>query len=159
VRWQNAAARALVGDLRDKLDRSFVAPEDLDRVKEAFASKQLGAPHTEYEVTMVRADGARVRVAISSVPLRRADETMIGSFALARAIAHVEPPGERAPRLTARQRQTLTLLGAGCSTSQMAELMGLSEWTVRNHVKALLRALDARSRVEAVAKGRDAGLI
>jgi DNA-binding CsgD family transcriptional regulator len=51
------------------------------------------------------------------------------------------------------------LLAAGCSTPQMAELMGLSTETVRNHVKRLLRALDARSRVEAVAKGRRAGLV
>jgi DNA-binding CsgD family transcriptional regulator len=30
---------------------------------------------------------------------------------------------------------------------------------VRNHVKGVLRSLDARSRVEAVAKGRRMGLI
>jgi DNA-binding NarL/FixJ family response regulator len=41
----------------------------------------------------------------------------------------------------------------------MAELMGLSEKTVRNHVKGLLRNLDPRSRIEAVAKARDAKLI
>jgi DNA-binding CsgD family transcriptional regulator len=159
VRWQNAAATALVGDLRGKVDRSFLAPEDLARVREAFARKQMGALHTEYEATLVRADGARVRVAVSSVPLRLGDERMIGSFALVRALAEATPPAAPAARLTARQRQTLTLLAAGCSTSQMADLMGLSKETVRNHVKALLRRLDARSRVEALAKGRRANLI
>ena len=159
VRWQNAAAIQLVGDLRGKVDRSYLAPEDLPRVRDAFARKQLGALHTEYEATLVRGDGNRVRIAVSSVPLRRADEKMIGSFVLARAVTEPLPPPRPAPRLTARQRQTLTLLAAGCSTPKMAELMGLSEETVRNHVKRLLRNLDARSRVEAVAKARDSKLI
>ena len=159
VRWQNAAAIELVGDLRGKVDRSFLAPEDLARVRDAFARKQMGALHTEYEATLLRGDGNRVRVAVSSVPLRSADEKMIGSFVLARAVTNALPPPRPAPRLTARQRQTLTLLSAGCSTPKMAELMGLSQETVRNHVKRLLRNLDARSRVEAVAKARDAKLI
>ena len=54
---------------------------------------------------------------------------------------------------------TLTLLAAGYSTTQMAQQMGISTETVRNHVKRVLRSLDARSRIEAVAKGRRAGLI
>lgn len=159
VRWQNAAAIELVGDVRGKLDRSIVAPEDLGRVREAFARKQMGALHTDYEASLVRGDGSHVRLAVSSVPLRRADGTLVGSFALGRALDQSKPGHDASPLLTARQRQTLTLLAAGCSTSQMAELMGLSEETVRNHVKRLLRKLDARSRVEAVAKGRRADLV
>jgi DNA-binding CsgD family transcriptional regulator len=77
---------------------------------------------------------------------------VIGSLALGRPVGQGQP-SKAAPQLTARQRQTLTLLAAGSSTSQMAELMGLSIETVRNHVKRLLRRLNARSRVEAVAKG------
>jgi PAS domain S-box-containing protein len=159
VRWQNAAAIELVGDLRGKLDQTVIVPEDLARVRDAFARKQMGALHTEYEVTMVREDGRRIRLAVSSVPLRGADNGVIGSFALARALGPAEPPPHVSPQLTARQRQTLTLLAAGCSTAQMAELMGLAEETVRNHVKRLLRRLDARSRVEAVAKARRASLL
>jgi DNA-binding CsgD family transcriptional regulator len=41
----------------------------------------------------------------------------------------------------------------------MAQRMGISKETVRNHVKGVLRSLGARSRVEAVAKGRSVGLI
>jgi DNA-binding CsgD family transcriptional regulator len=159
VRWQNAAAIALVGDLRGKLDRSVVVPEDLTRVRDAFARKQMGALHTDYEVTVVASDGRRVRLAVSSVPLRHADNGVVGSFALARVLEPAEPAADLSPRLTARQRQTLTLLAAGCSTAHMAELMGLSQETVRNHVKRLLRRLDTRSRVEAVAKARQAQLV
>ena len=70
-----------------------------------------------------------------------------------------ESPSESAPRLTPRERQTLMLLAAGSSTQEMAKLMGIAPNTVRNHVKSLCRNLDARSRIEAVAKARRAGLL
>ena len=53
----------------------------------------------------------------------------------------------------------MTLLAAGCSTAQMAQRMNISKETVRNHVKGVLRCLNARSRVEAVAKAHRLGLI
>jgi len=74
-------------------------------------------------------------------------------------LGDVAPTSETAPSLSPRERETLTLLAAGCSTMQMAEQMGISTETVRNHVKRVLRSLGARSRIEAVAKGRRAGLI
>ena len=159
-RWQNAASIRLFGDLRGKIDRSIVVAEDLPRVRDAFVRKQLGALHTELEVTVRRADGTLVRVAVSSVPLRGVGGEMIGSFAITRIVTEVESgTNEEVPRLTPRQHQILTLLAGGCSTAQMADIMGLSKHTVRNHVKRLLGSLGARSRVEAVAKGRLANLI
>ena len=160
VRWQNAASIALIGDLRGKIDRSIVVAEDLPRVREAFVRKQMGALHTELEVTVIRRDGTHVRLAVSSVPLHGVGGEMLGSFGITRVLNEVgQPAREDAPSLTPRQHQTLALLAGGCSTGQMAELMGLSKETVRNHIKRLLRRLDARSRVEAVAKGRRANLI
>ncbi len=159
VRWQNAAGIETFGDMRGRLDASVIAPEDVPRAREAFARKQMGAAHTELELTVVRADSTRVRVAVSSVPLRGVDNAMIGSFGLVKVLAEAGPAAASAPKLTPRQRQTLTLLAAGCSTMQMAELMGLSPDTVRNHMKRLFRRLGVRSRVEAIAKGREANLI
>jgi DNA-binding CsgD family transcriptional regulator len=159
VRWQNPASIDLVGDLRGRLDGSVLAPEDLGSAREAFARKQRGASHTELEVSVSRRDGTRVRVAVSSVPLRNADGAMIGSFGLVQVLGETEPSFERAPRLSPRERETLMLLAAGYSTGQMAREMSISTETVRNHVKGVLRTLDARSRVEAVAKGRRMGLI
>lgn len=160
VRWQNTASIELVGDLRGRLDGSVgLDPADLARAREAFARKQNGAPHTELEVSVPRRDGTRVRVAVNSVPLRNGDGEMIGSFGLVQVLGELEPPVERPPRLSPRERETLTLLAAGYSTAQMAQRMGISKETVRNHVKGVLRSLGARSRVEAVAKGRSVGLI
>jgi len=159
VRWQNAASIELVGDLRGRLDGSVLAPEDLPRARAAFELKRRGASHTELEVSVARRDGTRVRVAVSSVPLRNADGDLIGSFGLVQVLGEIEPSFERAPRLSPRERETLTLLAAGHSTAQMAEQMGIAHETVRNHVKGVLRSLGASSRVEAVAKARRMGLI
>ncbi len=160
VRWQNAASRELVGDLRGRLEiNSKVAPEDLDRARDAFTQKQNGAEHTELELSVVRRDGALVRVAVSSVPLKDSAGTMLGSFGLVQVLGEIEAASERPPRLSPRERETLALLAAGNSTTEMAERMSISKETVRNHVKRVLRGLDASSRVEAVAKGRRAGLV
>jgi DNA-binding CsgD family transcriptional regulator len=160
VHWQNAASIELFGDLRGRLDSSVgLNREDLERVREAWARKLDGASHTELRVLARRHDGARIRVAVSSVPLKDADGAMIGSFGLAHVLEELDPLSESAPALSRRERQTLTLLASGLSTAQMAQQMGISKETVRNHVKGLLRSLGARSRVEAVAKARRAGLI
>lgn len=160
VRWQNAISLELFGDLRGRLDSSAgLDPDDLVRVREEFARKQNGAAHSDIEVTATRADGTRVRVAVNSVALRDADGTMIGSFGLTYVLGELEPYRDGAPALSPRERQTLTLLAAGYSTAQMARELGVSKETVRNHVKGVLRRLGASSRVEAVAKGRSAGLV
>jgi DNA-binding NarL/FixJ family response regulator len=45
----------------------------------------------------------------------------------------------------------LELLERGLSTKQIAEQLHLSTETVRNHIRHLLRAVGAHSRLEAVA--------
>jgi DNA-binding CsgD family transcriptional regulator len=159
LRWQNAASIELVGDLRGRLDAGLAAPDDLARAREAFRQKQKGAPHTELEVSIVRPDGQRLRIAVNSVPLRNADGIMIGSFGLIQVLGEIDPSAASAPRLSPRERETLTLLATGYSTGQMAEQMNISKETVRNHVRRVLSSLDARSRIEAVAKARRVGLI
>lgn len=62
-------------------------------------------------------------------------------------------------RLTARQRQVLTLLADGVSTRAVAGLLDLSESTVRNYIRDILIALHCHSRREAVRTARRLGLI
>jgi DNA-binding CsgD family transcriptional regulator len=157
VRWQNIASIELLGDMQGRLDASLVAPESLAAARDQFARKVLGAEQTEHVVTVVCADGTHARVETSSVPISGPDG-MIGVLAIGR-VAQREFPLDGAPDLTPRQQQTLTLLAAGCSTRQMAERMAITNDTVRNHVRSLCRRLGARSRVEAVAKGRRTGLL
>ena len=61
--------------------------------------------------------------------------------------------------LTPRQLDVLRRLAAGYSTDAIARQCWLTRTTVRNHVSALLRRLNAHSRVEAVACARELGLL
>ena len=56
--------------------------------------------------------------------------------------------------LTPRQAEVLRLLERGRSTEQIADQLHLSLETVRNHIRAVLRALNVHSRLEAVAVAR-----
>jgi DNA-binding CsgD family transcriptional regulator len=68
-------------------------------------------------------------------------------------------PSAGAPILTARQNEVLQLLGEGASTDQIAAMLHLSKETVRNHIRHVLRALGAHSRLEAVALAHRQGLL
>ena len=71
VRWLNAAAERLVGDVRGRHFTSVVAPEDSRRARELFSRKVLGtSPATEATGVLVSTAGTRVAVEISAVPLR-----------------------------------------------------------------------------------------
>jgi DNA-binding CsgD family transcriptional regulator len=62
-------------------------------------------------------------------------------------------------RLTAREREVLTTLAEGKRTSRIAEELGMSVHTVRNHLGRLFKKLHAHGRLEAVAAARRLGLI
>ena len=53
----------------------------------------------------------------------------------------------------------LALVAAGYRNAQIAEQLFLSRRTVDHYISALLRKLDAGSRVEAVATARQLGLL
>jgi DNA-binding NarL/FixJ family response regulator len=61
--------------------------------------------------------------------------------------------------LTGRQHEILLLVAEGLGTKQIAATLWLSPATVRNHVAAILGALDAHSRLQAVATARRLGLL
>jgi len=52
--------------------------------------------------------------------------------------------------LTPREREVLRLMAAGHSNREIGDALHLAEGTVKNHVSAILRKLDARDRTRAV---------
>lgn len=62
------------------------------------------------------------------------------------------------PLLTPRERDVLEQLGRGGDNHRIAQVLGVSDKTVRNVVSAVLLKLGASSRAEAVAFARDAGV-
>lgn len=108
-------------------------------------------------VVLLDDEGNRVSVGVSSVCLFRGHR-VIGVFGqLADIEEQPEPPPHR--HLTPRQAEVLRLLEHGRSTEQIAEHLHLSIETVRNHIRALLRALQVNSRLEAVAVARREHLV
>jgi PAS domain S-box-containing protein len=153
VRWVNAAAERLVGDVRGRHFTSVVAPEDSRRARELFSRKVLGSsPATDATGVLVSTAGARVAVEISAVPLM-SGERVVGVFGLFEGRPDDRPTAPP-PQLTPRQVEVLRLLEQGRSTKQIAAELHLSTETVRNHIRRLFRALGVNSRLEAVAAAR-----
>jgi LuxR family transcriptional regulator, regulator of acetate metabolism len=50
-------------------------------------------------------------------------------------------------------------LADGLSTAEIAAQLGVSNDTARNHVRAVLRALDSHSRLQAVVTAQHLGLL
>jgi DNA-binding NarL/FixJ family response regulator len=61
--------------------------------------------------------------------------------------------------LTPRERDVLTLLGAGLSNAEIARRLHLVEGTVKAYVSAILTRLEVRNRVQAAIIAYEAGLI
>jgi PAS domain S-box-containing protein len=153
IRWINPAASALVGDVRGRRFTSVVAPEDIGRARELFARKLLQQTVvTDASVTLIGVNGGRVGVDISSVPVVHGGH-VVGVFGQVSDIQE-EPVEHPELHLTPRQSEVLRMLERGRSTAEIADELHLSRETVRNHVRHLLRAVGARSRLEAVAVAR-----
>ena len=153
IRWVNAAAIELVGDVRGKLFTSVVAPEEKSRARDEFAKKLLGkVKTTETDVMVLDENGDRLLVELNSVRLVRGG-TVVGMFGQVKAQVDIQPSSAH-HALTPRQAEVLRLLEHGRSTDQIAEELHLSRETVRNHIRHILQALGVHSRLEAVAVAR-----
>jgi DNA-binding CsgD family transcriptional regulator len=81
-----------------------------------------------------------------------------------RELGATVPRGPRATtqgnpaQLTQRELDVLALLAEGLRNAEIAEKLVVSRRTVDHHVSAILRKLDARTRLEAVAAARRLGL-
>ncbi|MDA8069259.1 MAG: response regulator transcription factor [Actinomycetota bacterium] len=61
--------------------------------------------------------------------------------------------------LTTRERDVLQLIAEGCANRAISERLQLSEATVKGYVSSLLEKLQVSSRLEALVRASDAGLI
>lgn len=97
------------------------------------------------------------------------DEVMAAVFAVLRGDTPISPdmvgallgtrPKPPGGDLTAREFEVLQLIGAGRSNRQIADELGISPHTVRNHVAHLLDKMEAQSRLEAAAIAGRLGLL
>ena len=79
-----------------------------------------------------------------------------GELADAVVNPHHEPS---LPHLSPRELEVLRLMSNGRENKQIATLLGISEATVKTHIKALYSRLEVRSRAQATATALRLGLI
>ena len=159
IRWTNRAAQRALGPTSAAASsRRWSHPRTRGARARSSPRRSPGtALVTDSEAVLIDADGARVSVEISSVPLHRGDR-LIGVFG--QFVEQDDVPHPHAhPALTPRQTEILRELQRGRSTRQIADELHLSPDTVRNHVRHVLKALGVHSRLEAVAVARREHLI
>jgi DNA-binding NarL/FixJ family response regulator len=93
-----------------------------------------------------------------AIRLVRGGGTYMPTLALADLRHGAPPPRPDASGLTPRQMDVLKSLMRGQPNKLIARELGLTEGTVKIHIAAILRALQARNRTEAVVVARRLGL-
>lgn len=91
-------------------------------------------------------------------------EATLEKEVLARLVANVGSPSPARlaatiAGLSAREAEVLGLVGQGESNSEIAEVLGIQESTVKTHVSHIQSKLDARDRVQLVVMAHRAGLL
>jgi DNA-binding NarL/FixJ family response regulator len=69
------------------------------------------------------------------------------------------PKGAGVPALTPRELDVLENLRRGLSNQDISQILGISEYTVKAHVKVIFSKLGAASRSEVVSRGFELGLL
>lgn len=61
--------------------------------------------------------------------------------------------------ISSREVQVLTLVALGNGNREVGDSLSISEGTVKNHVKSIIRKLEARDRTHAVVLAMAAGIL
>jgi DNA-binding CsgD family transcriptional regulator len=76
-------------------------------------------------------------------------EKVVGNFPI--------DPSNQATQFTAREKMLVTLLSEGKTNKDLARSMGISEYTVKEHIRRIMRKLNVTTRSGIVAKLLTAG--
>lgn len=71
----------------------------------------------------------------------------------------LDPPGSGAPRLSAREIEILCHVAEAHSNAEIARSLFLAETTVKKHLTNIYRKLGATSRMDAIRRAREAGIL
>lgn len=86
-------------------------------------------------------------------------DALLGETAPAAAPAALSPSMAIVEALTEQELRILRLIDAGLGNREIAEALTVTLNTVKTHVRNLYGKLDAHSRIQAVARARDLGLL
>jgi DNA-binding NarL/FixJ family response regulator len=143
-------AAVAIREIRPEVKMIFLTREDTDAAR--FAAVQSGASafiHKSKAATDVVAairDVARGRMLITP-------RTIATLLAKRHAIE------DQLESLTVREKEVLRLMAEGLSSRSVAARLGIGYTTVRTHIRSLGGKLGVHSKLEAIVKARELGLI
>jgi len=70
-----------------------------------------------------------------------------------------EPTEDKTARLTAREREVISLVGKGLKNKQIAERLSISESTVRHHLTSVFNKLEVCDRLELLVFAYENGMV
>jgi len=130
--------------------------EELFEVIKTAAAACLSKKATGEELasTIRRAHNGEYPINESLMTRPRVAKSVLNQFrGLTRTMEGVAAP------LTKRETQILTYIAEGNSNKEIAHILEISEQTIKNHVSAILRKLNANDRAHAVALALHSGWI
>jgi DNA-binding CsgD family transcriptional regulator len=114
-----------------------------------------GSRHDEYFLAQLTNERAQTSLALASEFYREFIKTNLELAAMRQIRRLVGLPAVRTGRrggLTERQWEVAQLVAAGRTNFQIAQALGISEWTVVNHLRTVMRRLGCSSRVDVARK-------
>jgi len=170
-RWAQAHV-ATFASLGHALDARLVKPDailldlHLDGINGQDAIPLLKLRWPEAPIVVVTSERsrqasrlAREAGAVDVVMKSDPPERLVTALQAALGARNEDLPQADRPTLSRRQIEVLRLLGSGHSNKAIANLLGISEFTVRGHVQQILRALDTSSRAQAVYLAQQSGIL
>jgi two-component system response regulator DevR len=143
-------AAAAVRGIRPAARMIFLTREDTDVAR--FAAVQSGASAFLHKSRAA----AEVVAAIRDVARGK---MLITPRTIATLIAKRRSIEAQLERLTPREKEVLRLMAEGSSSRSIAADLGISYTTVRTHIRGLGSKLAVHSKLEAIVKARELGLI
>ena len=143
-------AAAAIRTIRPAAKMIFLTREDTDAAR--FAAVQSGASAFLHKSRAA----AEVVAAIRDVARGK---MLITPRTIATLLAKRRGIEAQLDRLTPREKEVLRLMAEGFPSREIAARMGISYTTVRTHIRSLGSKLAVHSKLEAIVKARELGLI
>jgi DNA-binding NarL/FixJ family response regulator len=143
-------AAAAIRGVRPAAKMIFLTREDSDAAR--FAAVQSGASAFLHKSRAA----AEVVAAIRDVARGK---MLITPRTIATLLAKRRSAEAQLERLTPREKEVLRLMAEGFPSRSIASKLGISYTTVRTHIRGLGSKLAVHSKLEAIVKARELGLI
>lgn len=149
----------------ERLGRIDEAEKQLEETMALVADERILFPFAmarhEIRKTLDRLDRRRTTLDVRITPSFMIEVLNItGMMEKEGAVASTPPtPASEAPQLTSRESEILALMAMGLSNQKIADRLYLSVNTIKTHASNLFDKLGATSRVEALVKAKEMGVI